>query len=483
MTSLRTKLTIALLATGLSGVIIIALLVQSFATTEFDNYLLEQQQSDLVDDLANFYEIFGSWEAVNAARARLPQPPQEASDPETWAVPKIPLQFVLFDAAGNLVFEEGRTRPGDRPPQENIEDANPDDAILNQPPPPEMQPQYNWKDGNPITIDGETVGYVILIGDIPGRDLLGEAYLARFNQLLLAASAGATVIALVLSVVFARSLSNPLREIAAAIQSVSRGKLDQQVPVRSKDEIGQVAEAFNQMSAQLVRANQLRRQMTADIAHELRTPLMVIVGYLGSLREGLIRPSEERFAIMHEEAVHLQRLIDDLRTLSLADAGELSLNLQDVSATGLLERTIAAFQQQAAQQNVTLTMQPGPNMVLLKADPDRIFQVLSNLVSNALRFTPEGGQITLHTHFTHNHASISVTDTGSGIDAEHLPHIFERFYQADASRHDESSESGLGLAIARSIVEAHGGSISANSTIGEGTTITLQVPIKRTHIR
>jgi signal transduction histidine kinase len=237
--------------------------------------------------------------------------------------------------------------------------------------------------------------------------------------------------------------------------------------------VGQVAAAFNQMSANLSRANALRRQMTADIAHELRTPLSVVVGYLASMSEGLLKPTPERFKIMRDEAQHLQRLVEDLRILSLADAGELLLNLQPVAPGELVNLAAATFSHQAEQRHITLSVQIEPDMPLLRADPDRILQVLDNLLSNALRYTPEQGRITLISQLYDGHIQLSIQDTGLGIDPEHLPHIFERFYRGDSSRHQEQNESGLGLAIAKSIVEAHGGQISAQSTVGEGTTVSM----------
>ncbi len=291
------------------------------------------------------------------------------------------------------------------------------------------------------------------------------------------ATIGAITLALILSVLFARSLSKPLREIMTAIQAMARGNLDQQVPVRSQDEIGQVADAFNQMSAELNRANQLRRQMTADIAHELRTPLSVITGYLAALSDGLMQGNPERFRIMHEEAQHLQHLVEDLRVLSLADAGELPLNRQWISPEEMVNLTTTAFSHQAEQQGVGLSDNIDSPLPLLYADPDRIMQVLSNLVSNALRHTPENGSVTISAHTTGKQIVLQVADTGSGIEPQHLPHVFERFYRADSARQQQEDESGLGLAIAKSIIEAHGGSITVSSTAGEGTAFSIMCPV------
>jgi signal transduction histidine kinase len=245
--------------------------------------------------------------------------------------------------------------------------------------------------------------------------------------------------------------------------------------VRTQDEIGELATSFNQMSTHLARANQLRRQMTADIAHDLRTPTSVIMGYTEALSDGKLQGTPEMYRVMHEEAQHLNHLIDDLRTLSLADAGELPLMRQAIAPQTVLERTAAAHSIQANNQGTALLIQPATGLPLINIDPDRMAQVLGNLVNNALRHTPAGGQIALSAARRNGDVILQVQDSGSGIAAEELPHIFNRFYRGDKSRsHDGAS--GLGLAIARSIVEAHGGTIAAISTLGQGTTFTITLP-------
>lgn len=451
MSSLRIKLTLALLVTGLSGVIIVSIFVQRFTTTEFDNFVVEQSRTDFIANMAAYYEVYGSWDDMQFARGRLPIPPPNPDfSPDTPPDPRaFPIQFMLVDATGQTVIPGRGYTPG-----QTVSDAD-------------------LQHADPVVVDGETVGFVIIDTVRSGRNTLEETFLTRISQLLLAAMGGAVALALFLSFLFARSLSRPLREIATAIRSISHGNLEQQVPVRSRDEVGQVAAAFNQMSDNLARANALRRQMTADIAHELRTPLSVVVGYLASLSEGLLMPNPAQFKIMQDEAQHLQRLVEDLRTLSLADAGELPLNFQFVAPGELVNMVAAAFSHQAELCHIDLSIQVEPEMPLLFADPDRILQVLGNVLSNALRHTPERGRLTLSSRLQDGRITLSVQDTGPGIAPEHLPHIFERFYRVDSSRQQVQAESGLGLAIARSIVEAHGGHLTAASVVGEGTTVSM----------
>ena len=217
----------------------------------------------------------------------------------------------------------------------------------------------------------------------------------RTNQALFLAALGAAGIALCLGVFLARTITHPVGELTAAAHRMAKGQLKQQVPVRSKDELGELTATFNQMSSDLERSNQLRRQMTADIAHDLRIPLTVITGYLESLRDGVSKPSPERFEVLYNESRHLQRLVEDLRTLSLADAGEFSLNRQPVPPQALVEQASATFRYQADHCKIRLATECEPELPKVFVDPERMEQVLGNLISNASRFTPEGGEINL----------------------------------------------------------------------------------------
>jgi signal transduction histidine kinase len=338
-----------------------------------------------------------------------------------------------------------------------------------------------WTQGEPVEVNDEVVGIVLMAGTSPPLDPREERYLARTNLALLYAVLGGTVFALVLGVFLARTLTRPLRELTSAIRAVTKGQLEQRITVRSRDELGELAAAFNQISADLARADQLREQMTADIAHDLRTPLTVITGYLESMRDGVLEPSAARFETMYGEAQHLQRLVQDLRTLSLADAGELSLRCRPTSPQALLERAVDAYSHRAGQKGITLSVRVEPGLPQIHVDEERMMQVLGNLVSNALRHTPDGGQIALQARSGPHAVYLIVRDTGEGIAPEALPRIFDRFYRADAARHQTEGESGLGLAIAKSVVEAHEGTISVESAPGSGSTFTIALPVDRTN--
>jgi signal transduction histidine kinase len=342
-------------------------------------------------------------------------------------------------------------------------------------------------EGLPVEVNGERVG-TLLGRDTPvASDPAAERFLERVNVALVVAALGATVAALLLGVLLARTLTRPLRDLTTATQAVAGGELGRQVDVPSQDELGELAGAFNQMSRDLAYAQERRQQLTADIAHDLRTPISIIQGHAEALRDGVLPPETETFDLIYDEARRLHRLVEDLRTLSRAEAGELDLLPRPVPVRPLLEQTVAAHTPQAQSQEVTLALQVSPGLPPIAVDPDRIAQVLSNLVDNALRHTPPGGTVSITAQSpaageqlplpTGHWLLLTVRDSGPGIQPEDLPHIFERFYRGDKSRRRHAGGSGLGLAIARSLVEGHGGRIWVESEPGAGAAFHLLLPV------
>jgi signal transduction histidine kinase len=250
------------------------------------------------------------------------------------------------------------------------------------------------------------------------------------------------------------------------------------VPVRSKDELGELAKAFNKMSAQLSRSVNTRKQMTADIAHELRTPLSLILGHAEAVHDGVLPPTRENFEIIREEATRLEHLVNDLRILSLADAGELSIQTQEIEPQRLVHEVAALYQYQAQKKNIRFDLEVAPDLPTIEVDPGRITQVLTNILDNALRHTPENGRIVLSAYQIDDMVELAVQDSGPGLNIEDVDRIFERFYRADASRQREDGGSGLGLAIAKSIVQAHGGQVLAESEPGSGLKVKIRLPKK-----
>jgi signal transduction histidine kinase len=463
--SLTLKLVLAFLIVSIIGAAFAAVLARWGMFKEFGRLVLDQAQSEFIADVSTYYQTYGSWTGVAGslpprAPALLPQPqPMDRSrpgqQPPTPPPPgsqQPPFAFALVDQNGYVVVPAGPYRIGDRVHTGELEQ------------------------GIEVEVEGQVVGTVLTTGEPPALTPREEQFLARINLALLYAALGATAIALFLGVFLARRLTHPLRELTTATRAMAQGELEQQVPVRSQDELGELAAAFNQMSADLARANELRRQMTADIAHDLRTPLSVITGYTEALRDGVLPPMPETFQTMHQEAEHLSLLVKDLRTLSLADAGELTLIHQLVHPRELLERTAAAYLPHAQQLEIALRVTAEANMSPVNVDPERMAQVLGNLVSNALRYTPTGGQISLAATQRGSNVLLTVQDNGVGIAPDEVPRIFDRFYRGDKARQPYDGESGLGLAIAKSLVELHRGAITVESSLGEGTTFTVALP-------
>lgn len=446
---LTAKLTIAFLLVSLIAIGLAAAFVWSATSFEFNRYIQDQRQNAFAAAAKAYYEQNGHWAGVERALQQQGfLPPPANLDNGTPGQQPPPPPFALLDANRVVITKSGRLERGQTVP------ADPSAEVS-------------------IEDHGQVIGIVFRTGEPLVKNQTEQAYINRISLALLIAALGGALIALVLGLLVARTLIGPLNELIRATRALAQNKLNQPVPVRSKDELGELAHAFNQMSADLARANQSRRQMTADIAHDLRNPLTVIGGYLESLRDGVLKPSPERFETMYSEVQHLQRLVEDLRTLSLADAGELRLERQPTSAAELLARVAAAYQHQAQQQNIALTVDAA--VMQIQVDSERMEQVLGNLVSNALRYTPDGGKIHLAATPAADGAALSVADTGSGIQPEAIAHIFERSYRADPSR--SGNESGLGLAIAKSIVELHGGSIRVESVVGRGSRFTISIPM------
>lgn len=286
----------------------------------------------------------------------------------------------------------------------------------------------------------------------------------------------AVVVALALSYFISRRVLAPVQALTRAARQLGSGDFSQRVTIRSKSELGELAETFNSMAHNLERAEELRKNMVADIAHELRTPLSNIKGYLEATRDGIIDADEETLRKLDEEATLLTRLVNDLQELSLAEAGELRLECETVDSRDLIENAVGMMQTKARQKRIMLTSELPEQLPSVRVDTHRISQVLRNLIENAITATPEGGSVTVSAVSDNRWTEISVQDTGEGIPAEALSRIFERFYRLDKSRARATGGSGLGLTIARRLVEAHGGELRAESEQGHGSRFSFTIP-------
>jgi two-component system OmpR family sensor kinase/two-component system sensor histidine kinase BaeS len=281
----------------------------------------------------------------------------------------------------------------------------------------------------------------------------------------------------------ARRFTSPLSETMRAADAMADGDLSARVPEHGSGEFRRFARSFNRMAGALETADRHRRELLADVAHELRTPLTIIQGNLEGLRDGVYEASPEHLDLVLDETGKLSRLVDDLRLLTLAEAGQLPLDLQVLDVPQLLADVRDAFACQASEAALALTVDVAGSLPPLLADPQRLGQVLGNLVANALRHTPAGGQVSLGADLAPHEQVPSavrlwVADTGEGIPAEDLSRIFDRFWRGDPARsHELGAGSGLGLAIAKSLIEAHGGRIWAESEVGQGTTVSCILPL------
>lgn len=303
-----------------------------------------------------------------------------------------------------------------------------------------------------------------------------QNFLGSVNRTFVLAAVLAVALAGILSVALSQRILGPVRHLTAAAQRMGQGDLDQRVPIEGEDEIAALGRAFNVMADSLAHQEELRRNMVSDVAHELRTPLANIRGYLEAMEDGVITPDATAIASLLEEALLLQRLINDLQELSLAEAGQLHLDVGAVSAESIIPSLLASFQVSAQAKNISLTADSAPDLPLIAADPERLKQILSNLLRNAIAYTPIGGRVHLSAARQGEAITLTVSDNGPGISSEHLPHIFERFYRADHSRARATGGSGLGLAIARALCEMQGGHIQVQSQPGQGTTFSVSLP-------
>ncbi len=328
----------------------------------------------------------------------------------------------------------------------------------------------------PTLVDNQLVGVVYLsqpLDDITTvlRDLRTRWLLSTAIALLLSG-----IVGLMLS----RAIAKPLRQLTEAAGAVARGQFDQQVPVRSKNEIGRLSRTFNEMTARLQAARQMQTDFVANVSHELRTPLTTVKGVVETLRDGAVDDLEVRDQFLESletETDRLIRLVNNLLTLSRADSEALNLRRESSDLTGLIQATIARLATQAATKGLTLKMEPGSQTPPVWFDPDRIEQVLVNLLDNAIKYSKPGGTVTVSVAAGPDQSAlVQVRDEGIGIPPEDLPRIGQRFYRADRARSRAKGGSGLGLAIAQALILAHGGQLWLESQEGQGTVVSFTLP-------
>jgi signal transduction histidine kinase len=444
--SLRVRLLLATILVVLIAVGVTALVVGRGTAGEFRRYVArggEERYDRFAAHLTMMYGMTHDWDAIQPEVERLSQLSGR--------------RVVIADSAGTIVSDS-----------ENKLIGNP--VAARWPPPSAM-----------LVVDRRPVG-MLFIDPVAVPRPLDAAFLSGVRRSLLLGALIAGAAAVLITLFLSGRIVRPVEQLTEAAQRMEKGDLSVRVAVESDDEIGRLAHAFNAMAGGLERQEQLRRNMVGDVAHELRTPLTNLRGYLEAARDGLLVPDAAYVDNLYEETMLLNRLVADLQDLALAEAGQLALTRRPSALAGIVEQAAAALRPQADEKDLTLGVDLPADLPQVDVDPERIGQVLRNLLSNAVAHTPRGGRITISAVAGEDMVSVSVSDTGEGIPAEHLPYVFDRLYRADKSRARETGGAGLGLAIVKQLIAAHGGTVTAASEPGRGSTFTFTLPVQTSEI-
>jgi len=304
-----------------------------------------------------------------------------------------------------------------------------------------------------------------------------QNFLDKVNDSLVISGVVGGIVAIFVGLVLTLQITRPIQRLKKGAARIATGDLTHRVKVESRDEFGELGESFNYMAASLDNSEQARRHLLADITHDLRTPLSVIEGTVDAMLDGVYQANPENLNSLKEETAVLTHLVADLRDLSLAEAGQLKLEIEPINLTELVQRRVSQVEVIAQKKNISLNTAIANGLPQIEVDSARIEQVVANLLTNALNFTHSGGTVTVSVSADRENLIVSVADTGAGIPPEHLPHIFERFYRVDAARSHKTGGSGLGLAITKQMVELHGGRIWVESEVGRGSKFSFTLPV------
>ncbi|MGB2963053.1 MAG: HAMP domain-containing sensor histidine kinase [Anaerolineales bacterium] len=463
MRSISIKITLVLVIVSLVGALFTVFFIQYRTKNAFDNFIRDQDQLYLVETLIDYYQDNSNWEGVDQIFKEsaffgggIQGFSDKGSNNPNRGFDRGSQPFILASEAG-MIIAGGTShlgyQPGDTLPIKELEK------------------------GIKLESEGEVIGWLVVTPFPIPRNNPQQIFLNTLQQGLMISSLVTLLIALLLGGILIVSLTRPIRKLASATEAVAGGELGYQVDIKSQDELGRLAASFNSMSADLEKADLSRKQMTADIAHDLRTPLSVLHGYTEAMSEGKLTGNPDVYRVMHQQARHLNYLIEDLRTLSLLDSGELNLQTHNIDPGRILNQTVEAFQPIAKEKDIDLSVTTEGNLPQVKLDPDRLTQILGNLLNNALRILPSGGSVRIYTKVVERSFTIQISDNGPGIHGEDLPHIFNRFYRADKSRQSGEGSSGLGLAITKKLVEAQDGRIAVESEPGQGTSFLITFPV------
>jgi len=456
--SLSWKIGLSLLLVVAVSVGVTAYLTHHRTTSEFSNFMSESRSSYLErteQTLTDFYTKNGSWSGVQNLIQSLPT--------------FINDRLILADSSGTIIGDTNAQWLG-----ETVQSVG-----LFKP--------------TSIVVSGQEVGklYLLSSGMVivqfvpPGGALSGQPppsspeqrFLSHVNTSLIIAGVVGAAVAILLGLFLTRQFTKPIRALKKGAARIAKGDLAYRVDVKSRDEFGELANSFNSMAASLDGSEQSRRRLFADIAHELRTPLSVIGGTVDAMLDGVYEPNADNLNSIKEETEVLTTLVGELRDLTLAESGHLKLEFEPTNLAELVRRRVSQADVIARGKNVTLRMDIAEGLPEIEADGRRIEQVVANLLDNALNHTPSGGIVMVAVSRDKDGVLVSVSDTGEGVPAEDLSHIFERFYRVDDARSRKTGGAGLGLAIAKQMVELHGGRIWVESEVGKGSKFSFTLPV------
>ncbi|WP_339060342.1 ATP-binding protein [Tepidibacillus marianensis] len=456
---LQTKLIIAFSSIVIMMALMQSVFFQNRIQNVFENYV-RQNESERIqlwkETLTEYYQFYGKWDDVQQVLENSIGLVQNRKGP-MWKngspISRMSeIQLILADKAGRVIADSEKKWIGKN--SQDVPGVH-EDLLLN----------------------GQKIGELIIDRDRSvGLLSLEQQFLNSTNKSLLLGTAISVVAAVLFGILIASKFTKPLENLMTGIRQLAKGDTSYRVKVNTKDEFSQLSEAFNDMSKKLEQNEEIRKQLVADVAHELRTPLSILRGQLESIQEGAIDPSQEVILQLNDEVIRLTRLVSDLQQLSLAEAGKLVLNKQMTNLNQMIEKIMFHFEWLAEEKHIHLGFVAAEE-IEMEIDPDRITQVIVNLLGNALRHTPDHERVMIElSQQKSSQVLITVKDTGPGIDEELLPYIFDRFYRTDSSRSRDQGGTGLGLSIAKGFVEAHGGNISVESKKDQGTKFIIQLP-------
>ena len=459
---MKLRLILSFISIALISIIIVVLLVNYRTTIEVRDYLTRGGgwgTQGVLGSLIEYYQTYHTWNGVEELFSlRGHRLGQEVQVPRNLGIGRRPqndLRIQLADEEGLLIVDTRNEKAQGKLSTDQLEHAI------------------------PIQVDDKIVGY--LYAEVSPSYQAHEMTILvqRLNNAALIAVGIAVFIAVLIALFLSNNLLKPIQALTNASVQMSLGDLNQRVNIKGWGELDQLGQAFNSMAESLQKAEERRRQLTADIAHELRTPLAVQRAQLEAIRDGVYECSSDNIHSVLSQNELLTRLVEDLRTLTLADSGELRLELLETDLLELVQQVVARFNPQAEKRQISISVKNEKPIPPIWLDRDRIAQILGNLLSNALRYTPPQGEISISLNCTEQEAIVMVKDSGPGIPPESLPFIFDRFYRADQSRSRSDGGSGLGLTIAKKIAQLHRGSLTAQNHPAGGSVFILSLPVKK----